>query len=136
VLDVPAGLADALRPYATIYSGQQSIDANSAARRLLVALGNPRSELAREEAMRPIEGASESPAAPADLAGAAGGRAFRVLAKGRTAQGAVFVREAVVEFVAARPDAYVFRRWRKASTVASEREGDDEPALIGELPPC
>jgi general secretion pathway protein K len=136
VLDAPAGLSEALRPYATIYSGEQSIDGNLAPRRLLAAVANPRSELAREEAMRPIEGTSQDLAAPADLAGSAGGRVFRILAKARTAQGAVFVREAVVEFVSAQPDAYVFRRWRKASTLTTERERDQEPALIGDLPPC
>jgi hypothetical protein len=41
------------------------------------------------------------------------GRAFRVLAQARTAQGAIFVREAVVEFVSAGADGYMFRRWRK-----------------------
>ena len=37
VLGVPPGLAEALRPYATIYSGQLTIDGNFAHRRLLAA---------------------------------------------------------------------------------------------------
>jgi general secretion pathway protein K len=137
VLGAPPGLADALRPYATIYSGEQSIDGNLARRSLVVALANPRSELARQEAMRTIEGASQDSAVPADLASGAGGHAFRVLAKARTAQGAVFVREAVVDFVAARPDAYAFRRWRKGPASASDdRERVEDPLLIGDMPPC
>jgi hypothetical protein len=49
----------------------------------------------------------------------------------------MFVREAVVDFVAARPDAYVFRRWRKGPTSArDDRERVEEALLIGDMPPC
>ncbi len=65
---------------------------------------------------------------------AAGGRAFRVLAQARTAQGAVFVREALVEFVADQPGAYLFgagaRDRRRRGTAGRTRLPDTD------LPPC
>jgi general secretion pathway protein K len=132
VLGIPAGLVEALRPYATIYSGQLHIDGNFAHRRLLAALSNPRGgELAREEAPSMLDGMSQS-SGPVNVATGAGGRAFRVLAQARTAQGGVFVREAVVEFVSARADAYAFRRWRKG--LATDSGTDLSPA--DDLPPC
>src|SRR5262249_28594600 len=42
VLGIPLGLADALRPYVTVYSGQVTIDGNLAQRRLLAALSGRR----------------------------------------------------------------------------------------------
>jgi general secretion pathway protein K len=133
VLGIPVGLSEQLRPYVTTYSGQQSIDANLAHRRLLAALANPRGgELARESAESMLEGLTQQ-SAPANLATAAGGRALRILARARTAQGAVFVREAVVEFIAARPGAYLLRRWRKGLASAVEAGGE---ALLAEDLPC
>jgi len=128
---IPAGLVDALRPYATVYSGQQSIDGNLASPRLLRVLSNPRGgDLARDDGASMRDGFSQN--SGVNLVGAAGGRAFRVLAQARTAQGAVFVREAVVEFVANRPGAYVFRRWRKGSALLD----DGAPVQTDDLPRC
>ena len=136
VLGIPAGLVEALRPYATIYSGQQAIDGNFAHRRLLAALSNPRTgDLAREEAPSMLDEMSQS-SGPVNVAIGAGGRAFRVVAQARTAQGAVFVREAVVEFVAARPGAYMFRRWRKGSALVADSRAADGPSLPIDMPPC
>jgi len=116
VLGMPSGLADALRPYATIYSGQLTIDANLAHRRLLTAL-------------------SSSSVGTNLVSGAGGGRAFRILAEARTPQGAVFVREAVLEFVAAQPGAYAFRRWRKGPAPDTIDMLDQAPP-VSDLPPC
>jgi len=136
VLGIPPGLADALRPYVTIYSGQVTIDGNAAHRRLLAALSNRGFGLETDDLPRMSGGLSPMRAISASdlISGAGGGRAFRVLAEARTAQSAVFVREAIVEFVAARPDAYVFWRWRKGSTVATGRS--DEFVLIHDVPKC
>ena len=133
VLGTPAGLADALRPFATIYSGQMHIDGNFAHRRLLAALSNPRGELARAEAEAPslLDGMSQTSESVTGATGA-GGRAFRLLVQARTAQGAVFVREAVVEFVTGGLDGYMFRRWRKG--LAPDNATESAPA--DSHPPC
>jgi general secretion pathway protein K len=128
VLGVPAGLADALRPYATVYSGQSTVDARAARRRLL-------SGLSGESAMAGAEsgGFDNMPAAASGfVSGAGAGRVFRVLAQARTIQGAVFVREAIVEFVAATGGAFVFRRWRRGDAPV-----DDGAAVVpAGLPVC
>jgi general secretion pathway protein K len=135
VLGIPAGLADALRAYATVYSGEMSIDGNLASRHLLAAISSPRGgELRREEPPSLLEGFVDRPAPGTNLVTAAGGRAFRILAQAHTAQGAVFVREAVVEFVANRPGAFLFRRWRKASATLADSETDSLIAL--DMPAC
>jgi general secretion pathway protein K len=102
VLGTPIGLVDALRPYITVYSGQVTVDGNLAHRRLLAAL-----------ASRGISTGSTL------LSAAGSGRVFRILAQARTPQGAVFLREAVLEFVASQPGAYAFRRWRRGSGVSN-----------------
>jgi general secretion pathway protein K len=117
VLGMPIGLADALRPYATVYSGQVTVDGNLAHRRLLAAL-----------ASRGIGSGSTL------LSGAGSGRVFRILAEARTPQGAVFLREAVLEFVASQPGAYAFRRWRRGFGVANA--GDTVEESIAAMPMC
>jgi general secretion pathway protein K len=132
VFGMPIGIAEALRPYATVYSGEQSIDGNFAARRLLSALSNSGLGLAVAEEFSMLNELGER-RQPTGLVTAAGGRVFRVLAQARTAEGAVFLREAVVEFIANRPGAYVFRRWRKG-TVPAESQTDS--LLDFAPPPC
>ena len=131
VLGVPAGLAEALRPYATIYSGQPAIDGNLASRRLIAALSSDRMESEFENL--PSTGLAQSRAGSASmLAFGVGGRAFRVLSEARLRQGAVFVREAILEFVPGQPNGYIFRRWRRGTAVDADRRrspGDD-------VPPC
>ena len=135
VLGIPAGLAEALRPYVTIYSGQVTIDGNVAHRRLLAALSNRGFGIETDDLPRMSRAPMRAISASELVSGAGGGRAFRVLAEAHTAQSAVFVREAIVEFVAARPDAYVFWRWRKGSTVPTGRSVD-EFVLIADTPKC
>jgi general secretion pathway protein K len=117
VAGMPVGLADALRPYATIYSGQVTVDSNLAYRRLVAALTS-----------RGIGTGSTL------LSAAGSGRVFRILAQARTPQGAVFLREAVLEFVATQPGAYAFRRWRRGSGVANATV-EDAPSVAG-MPAC
>jgi general secretion pathway protein K len=145
VLGIPAGLADALRPYATVYSGERGVDARFARERLLAALSDHGdlgtlaagdsgvgSDASRTDFAQMTAGLSQAAARTPGVIMAAGGRAFRVLAEARTAQGAIFVRESIVEFVADRPDAFVFRRWRKAS---APQDGSQAMAP-SDLPPC
>jgi general secretion pathway protein K len=134
VLGSTPGLADALRPYATIYSGQVTVDSNVAPRQLAAYLpgrGGPQSNLAAEASQ--IGGLSQMTSARRDPVSGAGGRAFRVLSEARTAQGAVFVREALVEFVANRPGAYLLRRWRKGQ---SDRGTAEQIIALSDMPPC
>ena len=119
VLGMPIGLADALRPYATVYSGQVTVDGNLAHRQLLAAL-----------ASRGISIGSTL------LSGAGSGRAFRILAQAWTPQGAVFLREAVLEFVASQPDAYAFRRWRRGSGVSNAGNTAEDSQSIADMPMC
>jgi len=115
VLGMPIGLADALRPYATVYSGQVTVDGKLAQRRLLAAL-----------ASRGIDIDSTL------LSAAGGSRVFRILAQARTPQGATFLREAVLELVASQPGAYAFRRWRRGFGAG----GVDDSPSIADMPRC
>jgi hypothetical protein len=57
-------------------------------------------------------------------------RAFAIRAEARTVNGTVFVRDAVVEFVAPTSQAYVLRRWHRSPAPLG-------PPAAGEaLPPC
>jgi general secretion pathway protein K len=139
VLGIAPGLADALRPYATIYSGQVTVDSGLASRQLAAALpgrAGSQSSLAEEASL--IGGLSQMTGGGARRAttpvSGAGGRAFRVLSEARTAQGAVFVREALVEFVANQPGAYLLRRWRKG--LASDSRLVEDSLPVSDLPPC
>lgn len=126
VLGAPPGLASVLRPYGTVYSGQQTIDRNFASPRLVAALaggGAAAIELAATSRMRDsfrlqAGGSVNMPAA------GAGGRVFRIVAEAQTAQGGIFVREAVLDFTATGSDGYRFRRWQKGSRLT----GDSGPA--------
>jgi general secretion pathway protein K len=131
VLGVPPGLADALRPYVTVYSAQVTVDGNLAQRRLLTALSGRRGGFEIDDL--PSMSGGPSPSASNLVSAAGGGRVFRILAEARTAQRAVFVREAIVEFVAARPGAYLFWRWRKGSAATG---GTADEALVSRMPRC
>jgi general secretion pathway protein K len=140
VLGAAPGLAEALRPYATIYSGQVTIDVNLASRRLAAALSDSLgAQSAFDDAASMIGSLSQTMGgasqrrAPTQVSGA-GGRAFRVVSQARTVQSAVFVREALVEFVASRPGAYLFRRWRKGSAI--DHGLVEDPVPVSALPPC
>lgn len=140
VLGVAPGLAEALRPYATIYSGEVTINADLASRRLVAALSDGLdAQSAFDAAGSTIGTLSQAMGGMSQQRGltqitVAGGRAFRIVSQARTAQGAVFVREALVEFVANRPDAYLVRRWRKALT--SDSRVIQESLAVSDSPPC
>lgn len=137
---VPQGLAVTLLPYATVYSGQQTIDRSFASPRLTAVLaggGRAAVELAATTRMIDSRAGSQQRGASAGMpAAGAGGRAFRIVAEALTPQGAVFVREAVLEFTAPGPAGYRLRRWRKASRLTG-MGGPAEEALDGAgLQPC
>jgi general secretion pathway protein K len=136
VLGVAPGLAEALRPYATIYSGEVTINADLASRRLVAALSDGLdAQSAFDAAGSTIDTLSQAMGRRAPTrATAAGGRAFRIVSQARTAQGAVFVREALVEFVANQPGAYLLRRWRKGW--ASDSRVIEESLAASDSPPC
>jgi general secretion pathway protein K len=137
VLGAPAGLAEAIRPYATIYSGQQTIDPSHAPPRLAAALatrGGAAMELEAAARERDRAGSAMSRGAPAAMAGAAGGRAFRVLAEAHAGQRAVFVREAIVEFAASRPEGTLVRRWRRGDRLTGASAADAALAEADALP--
>jgi general secretion pathway protein K len=139
VLGAAPGLAEALRPYATVYSAQVTIDANLASGRLVAALSDGlAAQSAFDAAGSTLGTLSQGMGGMSQQRGStqatgAGGRAFRVVSQARTAQGAVFVREALVEFVANQPGAYLFRRWRKGS---SDSRLVEEALPVSDLPPC
>ena len=58
-------------------------------------------------------------------------RAFSVRSQARTAAGAIFVREAIVEFVAPTSPAFALRRWYRGSAASP---GPSPPAET--LPRC
>jgi general secretion pathway protein K len=136
VLGVAQADADRLRPFVTIYSGLPAIDANVAPQALIdiVARGSDQAG-----GSRPFGGIAtgmgmgrKGPAAPlsAQFLAASTRRAFSVHSEARTPAGARFVREAVVEFVASTPGAYVVRRWHRGSSMLGP-----SPAAES-LPPC
>ena len=133
VLGAAPGLAEALRPYATVYSAQVAIDANLASRRLVAALSDGLAAQSAFDAAGSTIGDMSQRPGRTQVTGA-GGRAFRIVSQARTAQGAVFVREALVEFVANRPGAYLFRRWRKG--LANDSGLVEESVPVSALPPC
>ena len=140
VLGAPIGLAEAVRPYATIYSGQQTLDAGRAPPRLAAALttrGGMGMELETRARQRDRAGSAMAAAgAPAAVAGAAGGRAFRIVAEAHAGHNAVFVREAIVELVASRPDGHLIRRWRRGARLTGEAAAADAALEEADARPC
>jgi len=138
VLGITQADADRLRPFVTIHSGLAAIDANVAPRALIeiIARGG-----GRDSGSSLLDGdlaASDLPAMahrggqlPPRFLAASTRRAFSVRSEARTAGGATFVREAVVEFVAPSPSAFLLRRWYRGA-VATPGASPAGQAL----PPC
>lgn len=140
VLGAPQGLSEVLRPYATIYSGEQIVDRYFASPRLTAALAGggaaaldmaATARMSNSRAVSPRSGASASM-----HAAGAGGRAFRIVVEARTAQGAVFVREAVLDFTAPGPDGYRLRRWQKGSRLTGIGGSAEEALASAGSQPC
>ena len=134
VLGLTQADADRLRPFVTVYSGLGGVDASVAPRALVEALA--RGLESSGGASVPdldtgLDVGEPSVALPPQLRAASTRRAFSIRAQARMAGGAIFVREAVVEFVTTGAAAYQLRRWYRGSVTIPV------PALSPELlPPC
>ena len=137
VLGVTQADADRLRPYVTIHSGLAAIDPSVASEALVDILVRGLQEAGPSLADGGL-GASDLSAMgergarlPPQLRAASTRRAFAVRAEARTALGAVFVREAIVELVAPGSPAFALRRWYRGAAASAGLSGD--PAA---LPRC
>jgi general secretion pathway protein K len=122
VLGLTQADVDRLRPFVTIHSGLTAIDANVASKALIDILdrglreGGAPSLLDGEWAASDLSSMGRRTALlPPQLLAASTRRAFSVHSQARTAGGTIFVREAVIEFVAPASSAFVLRRWYRGS---------------------
>lgn len=138
VLGITQADAGRLRPFVTIYSGLGAIDASVAPEALVDILARGLREGGGPSLLEGGLAASElsgighgSGRLPPRFLAASTRRAFSVRSQARTAGGATFVREAVIEFVAPRASAFLLRRWYRGSSAAPAASADAEA-----LPPC
>jgi general secretion pathway protein K len=138
VLGVTQADADRLRPFVTIHSGLAAIDMNVAPKALVDILVHGIGEGGGPSLLESGFAGGDLPVMekpgghlPPQFLAASTRRSFSVRSQARTAEGATFVREAVVEFVAPSSSAFVLRRWYRG-TVATFGTA---PAAKG-LPPC
>jgi general secretion pathway protein K len=136
VLGLTQADVDRLRPFVTIHSGLDAVDANVAPKALVDVLDRGLSEgggpglLDGEAAPSELSAMRQRAALlPPQFLAASTRRAFAIRAEARTANGTVFVRDAIVEFVAPTSQAFILRRWFRG------------PAPLGApaaetLPPC
>jgi general secretion pathway protein K len=131
VLGITQADADRLRPFVTIHSGLTAIDTGVAPKGLIEILAqgirNGPSLLADRTAPGGL--AAMGAPLPSHLLAASTRRAFSVRSEARMPGGARFVREAVVEFVAAGQSAFQLRRWHRGAAGPGG-------ALAQALPPC
>lgn len=125
-----------LRPFVTIYSGQTAIDSTVASDALVdaIARGMEQGRGAPFKSRQPggrLGGMGRGPL-PDEFLSASTRRAFSLHAEARTAGGAVFVREAVIEFAPSRAAAFVVRRWHRGAA----RIGVPAATSMQGLPPC
>jgi general secretion pathway protein K len=128
--------AERISSFTTIYSGQAGIDTSVASKALVdtVRRGVERGGLSTF-GEGPTEDAETEPGLwlgaplPSLLLAASTRRAFSIRAEARTGGGAVFVREAVIEFPVPNAPTYVLRRWRRGAASGFTSAPDA-------LPPC
>jgi general secretion pathway protein K len=134
VLGLTQADANRLRPFVTVHSGLIGIDAGVAPRVLVDALARGLQDSGGESLLESDAGAGadDLPATlPPQLRVASMRRAFTIRAQARLTGGATFVREAVVEFVAATAAAFQLRRWHRGSAALPVASPSPET-----LPPC
>ncbi len=125
---------DRLRPFVTVHSGLAGIDANVAPRELVDALARGLQDGGGESIFGSdagLGGGEPSATLPPQLRAASTRRAFSIRAQARTAGGAVFVREAVVEFATAGAAGFQVRRWHRGMATLAGASPSAET-----LPPC
>lgn len=138
VLPLTPADVDLLRPFVTIHSGQTGVDPSVASSALVDILvrGAAKAEgLASAGAIKAFAGIPKmvmgrDTALPAQLVSASTRHAFSVQSEARTASGAIFVREAVVELAGGRAGAHVFRRWHRGAAPIGAPQAAQVP------PPC
>jgi general secretion pathway protein K len=136
VLGLTQADAERMNPFVTIYSGQQGIDTSVAPKRLLdiIRRGIERggastfSESRGDDPDTETESNVGAPLPPQFLA-ASTRRAFSIRSEARTPAGAIFVREALVEFLVPSASTFVLRRWRRGTASGFAPE-------LGFLPAC
>jgi general secretion pathway protein K len=125
VLGLTQADADRLRPFVTIHSGLAAIDPSVASQALIEVLARGLHEAGPSLAegglgAGGLSGMDErSGRLPPQFLAASTRRAFAVRAEARTAAGAVFVREAIVELVAAGSPAFALRRWYRGARASA-----------------
>jgi general secretion pathway protein K len=137
VIDMPLGLADALRPYVTVYSGQVTVNLQLAHPRLQTVLSSRQFQSGLNDGENFLDSRRQAGSSSSTnfLSAAGGGRAFRIVSEARTAEGALFVREAIVEFLQTQPGAFAYRRWRKGT--ATDIDGPvSRFQSLADLPRC
>jgi general secretion pathway protein K len=124
-----------LRPFVTIYSGQPAIDVAVAPAALIEVLqrGIDRGGMTSPAGGQPFGGkqAGRGAPLPAEFLAASTRRAFSIHSQARTPAGAIFVREAIVEFTSTRAEAFIVRRWYRGAAA----KGGAGPPSQG-LSPC
>jgi general secretion pathway protein K len=134
VLGLTQADVDRLSPMVTIYSGLAGVDTSVAPPLVLgvVARGIQQggASMFENDAASELDvGTGSGAPLPAQFLAASTRRAFSVRSEARTAGGAAFVREAVVEFLASGTSAFVLRRWRRGVAAGGA-------ARPGVAPPC
>ncbi len=137
VLGITQADADRLRPYVTIHSGLAAIDPAVASEAMVDILARGLSEggpTLADGGLGPSDLAAmgeRGARLPPQFLAASTRRAFAVRSQARTATGATFVREAIVELVAPGSPAFALRRWYRGSAASP---GPSPPAA--DLPRC
>ena len=125
VLGMTPMLYRQVAPALTVYTGKKGIDPKSAPRKVLLAL--PGSDAAAVDAHLAARAAAPEGAGPAFL-GAEGftalsrRRIYTIRAEARTESGAVFVREAVVQFTGGAERSFRIRAWKQGERPAARHE--------------
>jgi general secretion pathway protein K len=134
VLGVTQADADRLHPFVTIHSGLPAIDTGVAPKALVDILERGLGEGGGLSLGDGGTGRSTFPAAselgsqlPPQFLGASTRRAFQVRSEARTATGAVFVREAIVEFVAPGSPVFALRRWYRGPVASPAPSAEGLP---------
>jgi general secretion pathway protein K len=134
VLGIAQADAELLRPFVTIYSGLTAIDMNVAPRALIDVLARGLRQEGGPSLLESSFGSGSLSARegrsglPPQFLAASTRRAFFVRSQARTALGATFVREAVVEFVAPNAGAFLLRRWHRGSAVSGVSPQENLPS--------
>ena len=125
VLGMTPMLYQQVAPALTVYTGKKGIDPKSAPRKVLLAL--PGSDAAAVDAHLAARAAAPEGAGPAFL-GAEGftarsrRRIYTIRAEARTESGAIFVREAVVQFAGRAERPFRVLAWRQGRRALSSAE--------------